>query len=82
MAMRFQRKAAGRCKGVRELQERGVPFFVKMRKILERGGCFLLWRDSQLQERGGGAFQSGLGDICKRKVLFRGERESFCLGFF
>ena len=27
MAMRFQRKAAGRCKGVRELQERGVPFF-------------------------------------------------------
>ena len=40
MAMRFQRKAAGRCKGERELQERGVPFSVGGGAYLQEEGGF------------------------------------------
>ena len=49
MAMRFQRKAADRCKGVQELQERGVPFSVG-------GGAYLREEGAFQKRKPGGAF--------------------------
>ena len=55
MAMRFQRKVAGRCKGVRELQEREVPFSVGGGASLAAGEGVLFAR-LQLEILGGGFF--------------------------
>ena len=56
MAIRFQRKATGRCKGVRELQEREVPFsvgggaYLKEKGAFQRGKRAFVW--SFLDKRG------------------------------
>ena len=52
MAMRFQRKAAGRCKGERELQERGCLFLLEEERICRKRVAFQrVWFFFRARER-------------------------------